>query len=543
VRLHLTTRVAAVATAVAIAACGTVRATATATATLGAKVATATATATATLGAKVATATATATATPGAKAGTQARAARSTSDGDWTQFGYNAQRSDVGPANTGITAANVSQLTARTVELPGTVDSSPIQVHDLRIGGRSRDVIVVTTTYGRTLALDAETGATLWQYTPPGIGSYQGSPQITTATPIVDPNRRYVYAASPDGIIHKLSLLTGRQVLSGGWPVTVTFDPAHEKIASALNISGNDLVVVTGGYIGDIPPYDGHVVLINRSSGRITHVWNSICSDRHGLIHADSCPYATAVGDNAIWGRSGAVIEPGTGRILVSTGNGAFNGSTNWGDSVLELSPTLKLLHNWTPTDEVDLDDHDLDLGSTSPALLGVVDGYNLAVQGGKAGVLSLLNLNRLDGTTGGPSARLGGELQDIATPGGSEVLTTPAVWHKGGRTWLFVGDDTSTAGYLLGTSKGRPRLSVAWEQSTPGTSPILAGGLLYVYNPDGGLVIRRPTTGQALATLPAASGHWNSPIVIGGRIVLPEGNANDHQTSGTLLIYHLPGR
>jgi hypothetical protein len=49
--------------------------------------------------------------------------------------------------------------------------------------------------------------------------------------------------------------------------------------------------------------------------------------------------------------------------------------------------------------------------------------------------------------------------------------------------------------------------------------------------------------SGRTLATLAAATGHWNSPIVAGGRIILPEGNANDHATSGTLAIYHLPGR
>ncbi|HEY5317389.1 MAG TPA: PQQ-binding-like beta-propeller repeat protein [Solirubrobacteraceae bacterium] len=479
-------------------------------------------------------------------AGAQAtsHAATAFPDGDWTEFGYDPQRSDVGPADTGITAKNLATLKARVVHLPGTVDSSPIELHGLHVDGRVRDVIVVTTTYGRTLALDASTGAILWQYRPPDIGSYQGSEQITTATPIADPDRRYVYAASPDGLIHKLSLTTGRQVHSGHWPVSVTFDPVHEKIASALNLSGSHLVVVTGGYIGDVPPYDGHVVLIDRASGRITHIWNSICSNRHQLIRADTCSAATAVGDNAIWGRSGAVVEPGSGRILVATGNGAFNGSTNWGDSVLELSPTLKLVHSWTPADQTHLSANDLDLGSTSPALLGTVDGHSLAVQGGKAGVLSLLDLNRLDGTTGGPSARLGGELQDISSPGGAEVLTTPAVWHDGGRTWMFVGDDSSTAAYTLGGSAGQPRIIPAWQHAQAGTSPVLAGGLLYVYDPSSGeLIVYEPSTGQVLDTLPAAAGHWNSPIILGGRIVLPEGNANDHASTGTLVIYHLPGR
>jgi outer membrane protein assembly factor BamB len=463
--------------------------------------------------------------------------------GDWTEFGYNPQRTDAGPADTGIIAQNLASLRARVVHLPGTVDSSPIELQNVRVGGRSRDVIVVTTTYGRTVALDAATGATLWRYIPADLGSYQGSAQITTATPIADPNRRYVYAASPDGVIHKLSLLTGRQIRSAHWPVTVTFDPRHEKIASALNLSGKNVIVVTGGYYGDAPPYDGHVVLIDRASGRISHLWNSLCSERHQLIRASTCPSATITGDNAIWGRAGAVVEPGSGRILATTGNGDFNGATNWGDSVLGLSPSLALLHSYTPHDEAHLQATDSDLGSTSPALLGTVGGRSLAVQGGKGGVLALLDLKRLNGTTGGASSLLGGELQQLPTPGGSEMFTAPAVWSSAGRTWVFVTDGTDTAAYTA-TGGARPRLSKAWDASTPGTSPIVAGGLLYVYDPNGGtLKVYRPTTGQLLRSLATGSGHWNSPIILGGRIVLPVGNGNDHASTGTLVIYHLPGR
>ena len=56
--------------------------------------------------------------------------------------------------------------------------------------------------------------------------------------------------------------------------------PTHEKIASALNLSRGLLLVTTGGYIGDAPPYQGHVVAIDAGSGRIAHVWNSLCSNR-----------------------------------------------------------------------------------------------------------------------------------------------------------------------------------------------------------------------------------------------------------------------
>ena len=67
------------------------------------------------------------------------------------------------------------------------------------------------------------------------------------------------------------------------------------------------------------------------------------------------------------------------------------------------------------------------------------------------------------------------------------------------------------------------------------------AGGLLFVYDPNGSLRILRPTTGATAATLPAGAGHWNSPIVVAGRIALPEGNANDHRVTGVLNIYRLP--
>jgi outer membrane protein assembly factor BamB len=448
-------------------------------------------------------------------------------------FDYGPQRSGVGPSRTGITAANVSKLRARTVHIDGVADSSAIQLHHVQVRGRLRDVVILTTTYGRTIALDPATGTRLWEYAPAGVHSYQGTPQVTTASPVAAPDRAYVYSASPDGVIHKLRLGNGGLV----WSTRITFDPTREKIAAALNLSGSYVVAVTGGYFGDAPTYQGHVVLIDRGSGRVAHVWNSLCSDRHQLIDP---PSSCRASDSAIWGRAGAVVESRTGRLLIATGNGPFNGSTNWGDSVLELSPdAATLLHNWTPTNQAQLESSDTDVGSTAPAVLP----GRLAVQGGKDGLLALLDLNRLDGTAGGAGARKGGELQEISSPGASEVLTAPAVWIHGGRTYVFVADDAGTAAYVL---SGR-RLHVAWQDGTAGTSPVVAGGLLYVYDEvDGTLRVLQPTTGATVAALPAARGHWNSPIVVGGRVILPVGGGTEgpeHVTSGKVLIYHLPGR
>ena len=87
-----------------------------------------------------------------------------------------------------------------------------------------------------------------------------------------------------------------------------------------------------------------------------------------------------------------------------------------------------------------------------------------------------------------------------------------------------------------------RARLVGAWQNGTAGTSPVVAGGLLWVYDPSGGgLNVYQPTSGRLVATLPAGPGHWSSPIVIDGRVALPEGNANAHATTGLLNVYRLP--
>jgi outer membrane protein assembly factor BamB len=451
---------------------------------------------------------------------------------DWPEFGLDPQRSDSSERSTGITAANVARLHRITVAVGGTVDSSPIYLHAALAGGAPHNVTVVTTTYGKTVAIDADSGRLLWTFTPPGYRGWAGSSQITTTGPLADPGRRFVYAASPNGLIHKLSLEDGSEDRSGSWPVSVTRDAGHEKLAAALNIDRADVVVATGGYFGDAPPYQGHVVLIDRSSGAIRGVFNTLCANRHQLIAPSSC----GASDSAVLSRGGPVVEPGGRRILLSTGNGPWNGTTNFGDSVLELSfPSLSLRQSFTPVNQEHLSNTDTDLGSSAPAVLG----SDRVVIAGKDGVMRVLALSRLDGhpPAGGVGAhhRLGGEVQRLGIPGGGELFTAPAVWRRGASTTVFVADENGTAAYVL---RGG-RLLRAWQNSRSGTSPVMAGGLLYVYDPaGGGIYVYRPGSPQPIAKLAGSSGHWNSPIVVDGHVVEPEGNANDHQLAGTLELF-----
>ena len=91
--------------------------------------------------------------------------------------------------------------------LDGTVDSSPIYLHGVTVHGKTHDVFFVTTTYGKTEALDASSGAVLWRFTPPAYSSLAGSAQITTAAPVADPSRKAIYAAASDGTIRKLRVV------------------------------------------------------------------------------------------------------------------------------------------------------------------------------------------------------------------------------------------------------------------------------------------------------------------------------------------------
>ncbi len=457
--------------------------------------------------------------------------AAATALSEWPEFGLNPQRSDSSERATGITSANVAHLRRLRITLPGTVDSSPIYLHAALVDGALHETIVVTTTYGITLAIDARSGQILWKFTPPGYAGWAGSAQITTASPLLDPDGKYVYATSPNGLIHKLALTDGSEDREGAWPVSVTRDPTHEKLGAALNIDGPDLLVATSGYLGDIPPYQGHVVLIERSSGRLLSVFNTLCANRRELQVPSTCPAS----DSAILSRSGPVVEPGDKRILIDTGNGPWNGSTDFGDSVLELTlPALTLRQSFTPTDQEHLNTNDLDLGSSAPALLG----EDRVVLAGKDGIMRVLELSRLDGRSVSSHTLLGGELQQLPIPGGGQLFTAPAVWRHDGRTTMFVGDEHATAAYVL----RRGRLYEAWQNSTPGTSPVMAGGLLYVYDPSaGGIYVYRPGSPHPIAKLPGSSGHWNSPIVVDGHVVEPEGDANAHETSGTLEIFSAP--
>ena len=321
-----------------------------------------------------------------------------------------------------------------------------------------------------------------------------------------------------------------------------------EKRSSALNLANGFLYVALSGYNGDFGPYDGHILAIRLADGR-SHVFNALCSDQHQLLAprdvVDNPPASCGSREAGIWARSGVVVDqsggPTDGSLFIATGNGPFDasgGGVDYGDSVLRLSGDASAVLDWnTPSNYQELDDGDIDLGSTAPVLLPPQSGSNtpyLLVQGGKDSVLRLIDRTRLGG--------LGGELQQVNTNAG-QILTAPMAWNDpSGATWLFLTTARASIAYNVVTDEsGRTALREAWRVNTGGTSPIVAGGVLFIAGANG-VLARDPSTGNQLwsSGQPSAGGnigkiHWQSPIVVAGRMYMADDD-------GHVVAYGLPG-
>jgi len=441
---------------------------------------------------------------------------------DWPTFGGDNSRSNANMAPTKITAANVGSMVRMQVTVSAPIDAGLIYLKGVQVNGASHDVFFGTTNMGRTVAIDANEGKVLWEYVLPGFdetAAMAGSripmginvKQITNSTPVADDNRQYIYAAGPDGKVSKISIADGK----GVWSTSITTMPNFEKMDSPLSFANGKVVVPTAGYVGDTPPYQGHIAVLDAKTGALEKVWNSLCSDRAGLLDPKSCEQT----QSAIWGRAGIVHDPATGNLLFATGNGPYDGKTAWGDALIMLDPTAsKMMGNWTTANNAELNQKDLDMGSTTPALLG--NGY--MAQGGKDGTIRLVNMDIIKGT----EAHQGGELQVVEVPGKAAMLAAPATARIGGKTYLFVSQGGRGGGGSTAWTFADGKLTEAWKNSTGGNTPFYAGGLLYTFSPGqtAKLNVMNATTGEIVASLDCGTGHWNSVIVVDNRIALPEG-------------------
>jgi outer membrane protein assembly factor BamB len=290
--------------------------------------------------------------------------------------------------------------------------------------------------------------------------------------------------------------------------------------------------VTTASFGGDAPPYQGHMVAINVQTGA-KHVFNSMCSNITHLLAPGEC-HANGGG---IWAKPGVVVDPVTGHIFFTTANDKFTanrGGTDWGQTVVEMTADgSKVVDSYTPENYAAVAGQDLDLGSVAPVLLPTIPQSrtpDLAVQGGKEGLLRLLNRENLSGH-GGP-AHVGGALQTVRVPSGCPIEAQPLAWTEPstGTLWLFVPTFCGLQGYQVQTSRvGVTSLHLAWSATALASSPVISGGVLFAATSKA-LLAFDPSSGHLRWSSASASAggdisyiHWESPIVVDGRVYCPD--------------------
>jgi len=425
----------------------------------------------------------------------------------WPMFDGDAQKSGVNTSETIVTTNTVKSLKQLwQTTLPEASDGSPIYLSNVTTQQGFKNLIFITTEGGSLVAIDDATGTKVWQQ------DTQGSSGVITSSPVLDPGFQFVYSYGKDGKVHKYSVGSGSENTTGGWPFTATSIPNVEKGSSALTIGNGYLYVSISAYVGDNGNYVGHIAAKNLTTGA-TSVFNVLCSSTKQLL-SGNCGSSQA----GVWGRPGAIVDPVSGNVFISSGNGSYAPPNNLGDSVVELSPDLsKVIDTYTTNNFQTLDNADEDLGSTMPAMIPTqkTNPPNIAVQGGKDDKIRVLNRQNLSGQNA--PYHVGGELQTLSV--NCNIFSQPIGWVDGnGTTWVFVTDMCdSLYAYKVVNSK----LQQVYEKDNIGrSSPFLVNNMLFLQK-SGTVTALDPATGNVLWTGNVGSMHWQSPIVINGHVLV----------------------
>jgi hypothetical protein len=408
--------------------------------------------------ASVGTVTAAGVYSPPSSAGTHTVAARSVADSTATAsatvfvtdlagvFTYHNDLSRDG-VNSHEYALNTSTMKAATFgkRFACAIDASayaqPLWVANVTIGGGTHNVLVAATQHNTVFAFDADASPcqTYWSksllasgetwVSNVDVNSDDLAPDIgIVGTPVIDPATKTIYLVSKSKTtgatptfhqrLHGLSLIDGSEKFNGPQEIAFTssgntFDPLRQNQRAGLALV-NGVVYVAYASHGDVNTYFGWIVGYSASS--LTQV---------SLFNDDP---ATSYG--GIWMSGGAPAADSSNNLYVITGNGDFDGITQFGDSFLKLSTggSLGVLSFFSPSDQATLSSTDQDLGSGGAAILidqpsGPVP--RLLIGGGKEGKLYLLNRDNLGGNTSSDS----GAIQSFSA--GNSIFATPAFWQN----------------------------------------------------------------------------------------------------------------
>ncbi len=369
---------------------------------------------------------------------------------------------------------------------PTTVGSPYFgQIFNAKVDGQiyaqplyANGTLFVATESNWVYALDPATGTPLWSRrlaTPwyatdvncgdllPTIG-VTGTPAIDVATGTAYMISK-TYATGLSGpaawYAHAIALATGDE--RPGFPVEIAgsasnqpdqvFDPTRQMQRPGLLLMNGTIYAAFGAHC-DAGTYYGWIAAIS-TDGILKTMWTTEAGPGHTK-------------GGGIWQAGGALISDGAGQILFATGNDWTAPTTPvpghtppgaLGESIVRVSvqedETLAASDFFTPTEILDLNNSDGDIGSGAPvglpSTMGTKTHPNLLVQVGKMGIVYVLDRDDLGGFRTGANA---GDrvLQRLGPYGGA--WSKPSVWPGDGG-YLYVPvvngctDSTDTNGCL----------------------------------------------------------------------------------------------
>ena len=394
------------------------------------------------------------------------------------QVNVTTYHNDIGRTgqNLSETTLNLSNVNANlfgklfSQPVDGLVYAQPLYLSGVTIGGATHNVVYVATEHDSVYAFDADSNggidaSPLWKASmlSTAHGAASGATTVSsnivstditpevgiTGTPVIDPATGTLYVVSKtmeSGTavqrLHALDVTSGAEKFGGPVVITatvagtgngsvsgsLTFDSLWENQRPGLLLL-NGVVYVGFAAHGDNGPWHGWIIGYNAST-----------LARAGAYCAS--PNGTGAG---FWmsgdGLAADQLDPVNkpfGRMFVATGNGDYNATTpytnsmDYGDSHLALDLTNgqpTITDEFTTNQQATLNSQDGDVGSGGLIVLPPQSGTNphLAVQAGKGGTLYLLNRDNM----GGYNTTTDQVLQEQAyTVGNVGVWSTPAYFN-----------------------------------------------------------------------------------------------------------------
>jgi hypothetical protein len=328
---------------------------------------------------------------------------------------YDNNRTNANLNETVLTTGNVGPGTFGKIgafPVDGLIFAQPLYAAGVDIPGKgAKNVLFVATMHNSVFAFDADAPASttpLWQVNfgpsvPPSVfNCWDFDTEMgILSTPAIDPSRSAIYVVSDtfeNGVpvfrLHALDFSGGHEKLGGPVEIkaavngygdgnqngVVILDPVQHIQRPGLLLLNNRVYVAFGSHC-DQYPFHGWIVSYDAANVQQPSIVFNTTPDS---------------GSGSIW-QSGRGIAAGPdGNIYVASGNGYYDGDTNFGESFMKLNANLTLLDWFAPADWQELSDVDYDLGSLGPVLVPDTD---LLIGGDKFGnvyVLNRLNLGHL---------------------------------------------------------------------------------------------------------------------------------------------------